>query len=269
MVQDGGVEGGQGERRTQAPLRILPDPEDLELAGEVGESLSRHDHVPVDLGREDLSLHGDVLHDELEGPLPAPAEGVHAGVHHQPGGPHQRRADRTKQGAVVGVQPGFLGELLGVQAPALREHGEAALALEGGQVGEQLKAGELQMMPGHRFVEGHHLEVPSGAGGGLLGVEPERPGPPAVQTGRGVVGRRAAHGDDLRHGRHGTRRREGFREELARPGLGPLHGGRRLADGFGREIRPAESLIAPNTSSSPESPRPAPSSTARASSAAT
>jgi hypothetical protein len=89
------------------------------------------------------------------------------------------------------------------------------------------------MMPGYRFVEGHHFEVPSGAGGGPLGVEPERPGPPAVQTGRGVVGRRAAHGDDLRHGRHRTGRREGFREELARPRLGPLHGGRRLADGFG------------------------------------
>jgi len=79
-----------------------------------------------------------MLHEELKGPLLAPAEGVDAGVHHQPGGPHQRRADRAEQGTVVGVQPGFLGELLGVQAPSLREHGEAALALEGGQVGEQL-----------------------------------------------------------------------------------------------------------------------------------
>ena len=251
MVQDGGVEGGQGERRTQAPFGILPDPEDLELAGEVGEGLSRHHHVPVDLGGEELPWHGDVLHQELQGPLPAPAEGVDAGVHHQPGAPHQRRADRAEQAAIVGIQPGFLGELLGVQAPSLGEHGKAALALKGGEAGEQLKAGELQMMPGHRFVEGHHFDVPAGAGGGSLGVEPERPGPPAVQTGRGVVGRCAAHGDDLRHGRHVARRRKGFREELARPCLGPLHGGRRLADGLlrgnpaGRVPQRGEYLIQP------------------------
>ena len=124
-----------------------------------------------------------MLRQELKGPLPAPAEGVDAGVHHEPGGPHQRRAHRAEQAAIVGIQPGFLGELLGVQAPSLREHGEAALALEGGQAGEQLKAGELQMMPGYRFVEGHHFDVPSGTGGGSLGVEPERAGRPPSRRG--------------------------------------------------------------------------------------
>ena len=34
VVKDGGVEGRQGERRAQAPFRVLPDPEELELAGE-------------------------------------------------------------------------------------------------------------------------------------------------------------------------------------------------------------------------------------------
>ena len=94
-----------------------------------------------------------------EGLLPAPAEGAQAGVHHQPGGAHQRRADRAEQAALVGVQPGFRGELLGVQAPALREYGEAAPALQRGQAGEQLQAGELQVMPGHRFVEGYYFDA--------------------------------------------------------------------------------------------------------------
>ena len=89
-------------------------------------------------------------------------------------------------------------------------------------------------MPGHRFVEGHHLGVPAGPGGGPLGVEPERPGPPAVQPRRRVVRRRAAHGHDLRHGRHLARRRQGRGEELSRPLLGPPHRRSRTADGLRR-----------------------------------
>jgi hypothetical protein len=49
---------------------------------------------------------------------------VDAGVDDQPGGPHQRRADRAEQAAVIGVQAGFLGELFGVQAPSLRERAQ-------------------------------------------------------------------------------------------------------------------------------------------------
>jgi hypothetical protein len=87
-------------------------------------------------------------------------------------------------------------------------------------------------MPGHRFVEGHHFGVPSGAGGGPLGVEPERPRPAAVEAGRGVVRRGAAHGNNLRHGRDLARRRKWLGEELPRPRLGPPHGRGRLAYGL-------------------------------------
>ena len=149
------------------------------------------------------------------------------------GGPHQRRADRAEQAALVGVQPGLLGELLGVQAPSPGEHRETALALERGQAVEQLQAGQQQMMLGYRLLEGNHLEVPAGPGGGPLGVEPERPGPAAVQPRRGVVRRGAAHGHHLRHGRHLARRRKRLGKELRRPGLGPLYRHRRLADGLG------------------------------------
>ena len=87
VVQDGGVEGGQRERRAQPAAGLLPDPEDLELSGEVRQRLSRHHHVPVDRGGQELPRHRDVVGQELQDPLPAPAEGVDAGVHHQPGRP--------------------------------------------------------------------------------------------------------------------------------------------------------------------------------------
>ena len=103
MVQDGAVEGWEGERGAEALAGFLPDPEDLELAGEIGQGLSGYHHVPVDLGGHELARHGDVLDRELQGPLAVPAEGVDAGIHDQPGGPHQRRADRAEQAAVVGV----------------------------------------------------------------------------------------------------------------------------------------------------------------------
>lgn len=58
----------------------------------------------------------------------------------------------------------------GVRMPAYAETG-ASIAIQhslkmlparrGGEVGEQLKAGQLQMMPGYRFVEGRRFQVPS------------------------------------------------------------------------------------------------------------
>jgi hypothetical protein len=89
VIEDRAVEGGQGERRAEALAGIVADPEDLELAGEVGQGLPGHHHVPVDLVGEEFPWHGDVFGHELQGPLAAPAVGVDAGVHHQPGGPHQ------------------------------------------------------------------------------------------------------------------------------------------------------------------------------------
>ena len=110
------------------------------------------------------------------------------------------------------------------------------------------------MVPGYRFVVGDHFEVPPGAGGGPLGVEPERPGPAAVQAGRGVVRRGATGGHDLRHGCYVARSRKRVRENLRRPRLGPLHGDRRLADGLFRRDLPCrvpqrgEYLIQPGKS---------------------
>jgi len=140
VVQDGRVERGQRERRAEAPAGLIAKPLDLQLAGEVGERLSGQDDVPVDLGRHELRRHGDVADRVLHGLLPAPAERVHAGVHDQPDGPHQGAADLAEQAALVRVQPGLLGDLLGVQAPPFGEHGQAALPLQRGQVGEQLQA---------------------------------------------------------------------------------------------------------------------------------
>ena len=38
------------------------------------------------------------------------------------------------------------------------------------------------MMPGYRFVEGRRFQVPAGTSGGPLGIEPARPGSPAVSA---------------------------------------------------------------------------------------
>ena len=166
------------------------------------------------------------------GLLTAPAERVQAGVDNQPHGPHQRRADRAEQAALVGVQAGFLGELLGVQAPAFGEHRQAALPLQRRQVAEQLQPRQLQVMAGHGLVEGHHVDVPAGAGRGPQRVEPERTGASAVQPGRSVVGRRAGQGHDVRHGRHRARGGQGSGKELRGPRLGAPHGRQGPADRF-------------------------------------
>ena len=237
MVEDGRVEGGQRELRAEPPAGLVPEALDLQLAGEVGQRLPRHDDVPVDLGGHELRRHGDVVDGVVDGPFAAPAERVHAGVHDQPDGAHQGVADRAELAALAVVQPCLVGKLLGVQAPAFREHGQAALALQRRQAGQQLQARQLKVMAGHRLVEGHGVDVPSGAGRGPLGVEPERSRPPAVQARRGVVRRRAAERHDVRHGRHLAGRRERGGEEFRRLCLGPPHGGQRPADRLlGRDL---------------------------------
>jgi hypothetical protein len=56
-------------------------------------------------------------------------------------------------------------------------------APRGGEVGEQLNAGQLQMMPGYRFVEGRRFQVPSRYRRWAAGIEPARPGSAAVRAG--------------------------------------------------------------------------------------
>src|SRR3984957_12879221 len=54
VVEDGGVEGGQREGGAEAAAGLVSEPDELELAGEVGQRLARHHHVAVDLGGHEL-----------------------------------------------------------------------------------------------------------------------------------------------------------------------------------------------------------------------
>ena len=134
-----------------------------------------------------------------------------------------------------------------------------------GEVGEQLKAIQLQMMPRYRFVAGRRFQVPAGPGGGPLGIEPERPGSGAVSacftTCSAAARRSCSHAAASgRYGRVGQ-----HRGAVARKIAGPAYG---MA--VARCSARAMSMIAsswvpaspggswPKRSPSPRAPRPDP-----------
>ena len=100
-------------------LGSLPELLDLELAELVRQCLARPDDVAVDLDDDVMLGLADVLHELSDGLLPRPAEGMHAGVDHQPGGPPglvRQQADAVEVG---GVEAHLFGQALGVERPAL------------------------------------------------------------------------------------------------------------------------------------------------------
>ncbi len=74
-----------------------------------------------------------VLHHVVDRPLPRPAQGVHARVHHQAAGTEDGSGEVPEAVVRVAVEVHVLAEALGVEAPALnvgRVDGEAGRAEE-------------------------------------------------------------------------------------------------------------------------------------------
>ena len=102
--------------------------------------------------------------------------GVDAGVDHE--------ADRAPhvglQAAVVGVgvlvEADLLAQPLGVERPALGVGGVVGLLAEGGQAGQLLLDGDLQVMAGDSLVVGDGLDIGQRAVGEVVGVDIDLPG---------------------------------------------------------------------------------------------
>ena len=177
----------------------------------------------------------------------------------QPGVDHQpRRAERlplqvAEAAGRIAVQAQLEAQRLGIQRPAFVVGGEAAAAAKARQPGQLHRAGNLQVMAGHRLVRDGGLHLPQRAGAIAVRVDVDPARPAAVQrralvVGRGVgrevqrhrpqaVGRARQFGkqarqfgvDALGHVAPHRHQRGGAVGEVARVGVQVLHEGGKVA----------------------------------------
>jgi hypothetical protein len=143
------------------------------------------------------------------------------GVDHQPHRPPGRRPEHAQALQVIGVQAQLVGQLFGVQPPALTVGHHVEGAQQQWKVGDQLEAGELGVVARHPLMERRRLQPPAARRSGVDGVEQVGTGSTAVAGWRGVHRRRAGGGQLLGHGLDGAGGRQGRGEHLPQPLLGP------------------------------------------------
>ena len=85
-------------------------------------------------------------------------------------------AEHAETGELIRVEPELIGESLGVERPALDEgigQPAGAHASKGGQIGGFLGERNLQVVPGHTFVEGERRQSVFWPSSWLEGVDIE------------------------------------------------------------------------------------------------
>ena len=116
--------------------------------------------------------------------------GVDAGVDHQADGAPDVGFEAAVIGVRVLVKADILAQMLGVERPALDVGRVFAVFAEGGDAGELLGDGDLQVVAGDAFVVGDGLDGVEVAVGGVVGVDQQAAGAAAVGRAGLVVGGR-------------------------------------------------------------------------------
>ena len=155
-------------RSNRSPIAAVarcPQLLDLERPDLVGEGLAGPDDVAVDLDDQVVLGRRRVLDEEVDGLLPGPAEGVHAGVEDEPARPHQLGVERAVALVRVLVEPELVAEALAVEAPALDVRGAGeALAAEVRQALGLLRERDLEVVARAPPRGGRSTPCSSGAG---------------------------------------------------------------------------------------------------------
>ena len=165
------------------PAQLL----DLEFAELVGRGLARIGHVTIYLRNHVLLGEAGVGHHVIDGFLPGPALGMHAGIHHQPhGAPYF--VDQAAEALVrCCVNTHLLTQPLRVETPAFTIGVEVILPTPLGQALVFLLKGNLQVMAWHPLVQGQAYHFVKGAAAQVVGVNEILAGAGAVTGSRLIV----------------------------------------------------------------------------------
>ena len=153
--------------RAQFLFRLLAQFENLHLPQLVGQCLTGPRDVAVHFGLNVGLVHGGVLAEEVHHLLAAPVLVMHAGVHYQPDGAPHLVFQPAVFAVRVLIETDVLAQPLGVKRPAFGVRVIASVLAEGRNVGQLLRNGKLQMVPGNAFVIGDGFHVQQQA---VLGI---------------------------------------------------------------------------------------------------
>ena len=177
------------ERGAHPALGLLADPEQLQLAGLVGERLAGQRDVAVDLVGDGARRERGVGEHVVDRLLAGPAHRVDAGVDDEPRRPPGVERQHPEPVEVAGVEAHLVGQPLGVQAPALEVGRRPEVAAEVRQPAELLAERDLEVVAGHRLVVRERLGLVARPVLRVGRVDDVLAGPRAVLGGRAVVGR--------------------------------------------------------------------------------
>ena len=166
-----------------APAQFL----DLEFAVLVGRGLARIGDVTIYLGNHVPLSEAGVGHHVIDGFLPGPPLGMHAGIHHQPRGAPYFVDQATEAFVGCVVNPHLLTQPFRVQTPAFTVGVEVILSAPLGHALVFLLKGKLQVMAWHRLVQGKAHQFVQGAATQVVGVNEILAGTGAITGSRLVV----------------------------------------------------------------------------------
>ena len=146
--QDRVVEPRMSNAAPRRRSRLRADPQQLQLAGLVGEGLAGERDVAVDLVRDGARRERRVGEHVVDRLLARPAHRVDAGVDDEPRRPPGVERQHPEAVEVAGVEPHLVGQPLGVQAPALEVGRGPEVAAEVGQPASSWPSAPWRWWPG-------------------------------------------------------------------------------------------------------------------------
>src|SRR5271154_212122 len=145
---------------SQPLLRLRTQTADLQLPQLVRQRLPRPHNVPVHLDSNVLIRLPRVVLEKLDGLLACPPHRIHARTHHQPHRPPHLVRQLPEFRVRILVQPDLFAKALRIQRPTFDERGVTHVLAEFRHIFQFLPQRNLQMMPGHGFVQRQRFHLP-------------------------------------------------------------------------------------------------------------
>src|SRR5262249_42312199 len=128
-------------------------------------------------------VEADILHEEADRLLAAPALGVHAGVGDEPRRAVHEALDHAEPAdRIIGIHAHLVRQLLGIEAPALAISGDADIAVKQRNRLVLDRDRALPEMTGYRLVMGQRRQGPLWPGAGIAQVDIISAGARAIEA---------------------------------------------------------------------------------------
>src|SRR5712692_9060999 len=188
--------------RPQLLLRFPAQLANLALPELVGQGLPRPHDVAVDLNGDVLIGLSGVVLEELNRMVPRPAHRMHPRIHHEAHRPPHFVAELPEFRVGIFVHSQVFAEALGIQPPAFHERRITDMLAEFRLPLHLLRERNLQVMPGHGFVQRERFHLPLRPRAQIVGVHEIASRPARARRPRLIIGGRLRRRLEIRNRTH-------------------------------------------------------------------